>query len=400
MCSNDKKAARAKYSNWCERRPLAASRERIDAASKYLHEKDLTNIEKNVLFIHDLVDCQGIEFVVFSSAKLTERVTLPGNITLVPCFYPDIQGKSWNDPLVRLSDSMMRRARFVYDGWMPIDDWNRENVRTSIKKINQILTLFSIQERVSTTWEPKYMLHQVYPSSHNIEDQHIQEIVTLHETLQNWKFDDSWAFYRSLGWLSQSLTLPPSPSRFLLCIVTIESLANYIENKAENDSIFSIMKATTKMDKTESDRCIEEVLGHLYDKDKINAIKSSFFDCVHLSTKKMLESHLNNVFKENKKYINLLFKDRIEGKTLYDLRHMIAHGGLDTLSDLQRQHIKDRIWNIEDTARKYLVTILTQIIGKDPFPEKMIKAMIMPFSISAKEKQYVGPTHMAELYIY
>lgn len=331
-----------KYSKWCHRRPLACDDEgKYRKASEYLRRGELTSIERNVMFIHDLVGCQGIEFVVFSSAKFVKRVTLPGNITLIPCFLPEIGGKSWNDPLVRLSELMMSRARFIYDGWMPITDWNIDNVRESIRKIERTLSLFSIRERISTTWEPKYMMHQVNPTSHNIEDEHIEEIKKLPDIINSWKPDDSWAFYRSLGWLSQSLTLPLSASRFLLCIVAIESLATYIENKATDDSIFAIFKATTKTDKEESDKCIEEILERLYEKDKIKAIESSFYDCIYLSIKKMLESHLNKVFKVDKKPLKLLFTDKIEEKTLYNIRHTIAHGGLDALSDLQRQMIKD-----------------------------------------------------------
>ena len=112
----------------------------------------------------------------------------------------------------------------------------------------------------------------------------------------------------------------------------------------------------------------------------------------------MLKSHLNSIFKNDKKPIELLFDTKIEGKTLYVLRHMIAHGGLDALSDLQRQTVNNRIWDIENMARKYLVNILKLIIGKNPFIEKMIKAITYEFSVASKEEQYKGPIHMAEIY--
>ena len=396
---SDSEIPPGKYSKWCERRPLACDDEEEKAkARKYLRRKDLTDIEKSAMFVHELVGCQGMEFAVFSSAKIKKGVTLPGNITLVPCFLPEIEGRSWNDPLVRLSESMMGRARFVYDGWVPIDDWNIESVREAIRKINQILSLFSIQERISVTWEPKYMPRQYYPSCQNIEDQHIHEIEKLGSVIESWTLSDRKAFFRSVAWLSQSLSLPLSASRFLLCVITIESLANYMENEATNESIFSTLKATDKFEKGETEKCIEETLGRLYDHSKIEAIRSAFYDCVHLSIRRLLKRHLSKIFADDRKPIELLFETEMEGKTLYDLRHMIAHGGIDALSDLQRQEIKDRVWEIENIARQYLVNVLELVIGEKPFAEKMIKSMVVPFQVSSKEEQGVGSTHMAAIY--
>lgn len=389
-----------KYSRWCERRPLACdNEEKYSKASKYLRRKDLTDIEKSVMFTHELAGCQGIEFVVLSSAKFKNKVELHGNIILVPCFIPEIEGKSWNEPLVRLSSLMMKRAKFVYDGWKPINNWNIESVRESIRMIDQILSLFSIQERISITWEPKYMPRQYYPSSQNIKYQHIQEVEKLSSFVESWNHNDSTAFYRSLAWLSQSLTLPLSASRFLSCVVVIESLANYIENKATDDSIFLSVRSTETFEKEESEKCIEETLDRMYDSNKIEAIRSSFYDCVHLSTTRMLKNHLKNIFREDKESIELLFETKIEGKTLYDLRHMIAHGGIDALSDLQRQKIRDRIWHVENIARQYLVNVLEIVTGRTPFAEKMVKSMVVPFQVGAKEEQYRGPIHMAEIYV-
>lgn len=388
-----------KYSKWCERRPLACDdKDRYSKASRHLQKKDLTSIEKNVMFVHDLVGCQGIEFVVFSSAKFKKKINLPDNIILVPCFLPEIAGKSWKDPLVRLSSSMIFKARFVYDGWIPIKDWNIENVREVIRKIDQNLTLFSLQERISIIWEPKYMVLKDSPSSHNIEDKHIIEIEKLHEYLDSLNPEDSKAFYKSVAWLSQSLTLPSSPSRFLLCFVAIESLVNYIENEANEKSVFFSLKTLEKLEKEEMEKCIVSILDDIYSYNKIKAIETSFYDCIYLSKTKMLKSHLNRIFKIYKKPIKLLFDTKIEGKTLYDLRHMIAHGGLDALSDLQRQTVNNRIWDIENMARKYLVNILKLIIGKNPFIEKMIKAVAFGVSVASREEQYKGPIHMAEIY--
>jgi len=390
-----------KYNKWCERRPLVCNNKIvISKANKHLTRKELTSTEKGTLFLHDLVNCQGLEFVAFSSARFKKPVVLPGRVVLVPCFLSEIEGKSWKDPLVRLTNRMMEHARFIYDGWVPITDWNINGVREAIRKVDQILTIFSIQERIWFTWEPKYVPSQIYPSSHKIEDHHIQEIQNLHQFIDSWIDDDSKAFYRSVAWLSQSLRLPQAAARFLFCILAIESLATYIEKESAIDSAFKPLRSSQlagSKRKEQREKCIKNVLDLLLTTDPTKAINSAYLGCVH-GIKKMLEDHLGRVFANDHEPLKLLFENKIEGKTLYDLRNAIAHGGIDALSDLQRQRLSNRIWDIERIARRYLVKVLEEIWGKSPFRQKMIKTMMMPFQIVSHEGMYKGPIHMAETY--
>lgn len=52
-----------KYNKWCERRPLVCSDKAIiSKAHKHLVKTGLTSTEKATMFLHDLVNCQGLEF--------------------------------------------------------------------------------------------------------------------------------------------------------------------------------------------------------------------------------------------------------------------------------------------------------------------------------------------------
>ena len=390
-----------RYSKWCEKRPLAcADKEILNKAQLNFNKNDLTSIEQNIMFVHDLVGINGIEFVLFSSAKFLQRVDLPENITIVPCFLPKLAGTSMNNPIARATNSMMMQSRYIYDGWIPIENWNVENVRNAINDINKTFSLFSLQERISNSWEPKYLVNKKNSSpSQKIEEEHIDEVKNIYSTINSWSEKDAWAFFRSMGWLSQSLTLPLSPSRFLLCVVAIESLANYIEYSTKKDSIYSSVKTMTHLDDNDRDECIEKIYNQYYKENKTKAVLISYSDCLRPSIKKMLVKHLNNIFLTNKDPINLLFSDKIEGKTLYDLRHLIAHGSFDSLSDYQKHMIQDRIWDIEDITRKYLVGVFNKITDHEPFTKQMIKTIIFPFTVGSKEEQWRGPKHMALLYI-
>jgi len=390
-----------KLNKWCERRGLASNDEaRISNARRYLVNNDLTNYEKAAFYLHEIFDCQGLEFVAFSNARYKNITNLPGNITIVPCFLPTEEGRNWRDPLVRLTFRMVEHARFIYDGWMPISDWNIKNVRKAIQNIDEVLTLFAAQERIWFTWEPKYFPSQLYPSSHNIEDEHIREIVELRGFTETLNEEDLKAFYRSLAWLSQSLVLPQPAARFLFCIISIESLATYIEREATNDSIFFSLKTSYPRTLEEREKCIADQLNQHYTENRINAITQAYVNCV-LSINKILKSHLSRIFSDDPDSFKFLF-EKDQRESLYDIRHKIAHGGLDILSNFERQKIADRIWDIEKIARKYFINILKLICGKSPFKQIMYKSMFIPMTeaIGSHEGMYQGPIHMAEFYTY
>jgi hypothetical protein len=388
-----------KLNRWCERQGLYSNDDaKLAKARQHLVNKNLSNYEKAALFIHELFGLKGFEFVVFSSARFDKPVTLPRNTTLVPCFLPEEKMKSWKDPLVRLTFAMQHHARFIYDGWVPISDWSFENCRKVIRDINKTLTLFAAQERIWFAWEPKYFPSQLHPSSQKVEDSHIQEVKDLYDNTQTWNFEDSDALYRGLAWLSQSLALPQPVARFLFCIVSIESLATHIERGASNDSVFSSLKTTFPETNQNKEECIRKIMDNLYTDNPIRAISQAYSNC-DVSITKMLKSHLSVIFADDPKSFRLMFEGD-EDESLYDIRHKIAHGGFDTLSDFERQKIASRVWDVERTARKYFRNVIKKATGKDPFRHKMIKSMSIPFAIGSHEGMYKGPIHMAEFYTY
>ena len=54
-------------------------------------------------------------------------------------------------------------------------------------------------------------------------------------------------------------------------------------------------------------------------------IKDCYSICIE-SINKRMEGHLGSILKRESKGFKLLFEEKIDGKTLYDLRHVIAHG--------------------------------------------------------------------------
>jgi hypothetical protein len=395
-----------KYNRWCERRPLVCSdKKRIGRANSYLIKKELTSSEKAALYLHDLVSCEGLEFVAFGNARLNEPVVLPGNIKLVPCFLPDVERKSLEDPIVQLTMQMVQRSRFIYDGWLPISNWQAEVVRKAIRKIDQALSIFALQGRVSFSWEPKYIpIDKSQPSSYHFEHRHIQEIEHLSHFAESLTDADSRALFRSVAWLSQSLKLTEPAARFLFSILAIESLVGYIEGESTDDSVFASLRSmsshlTKPERKAQREECIKSTLDCFLNADPTKAISSAYFDCITGITQR-LKAHLERVFVDDSASVDLLFNTKVEGKTLYDLRHDIAHGTADALSEAQREIIRARVWDAERVARRYIAKVLESVTNKSLFVQQMTASLYLPVqnSVISNERMYRGPTHMAQIY--
>jgi len=82
-----------KYNSWCEKRALVcADQDKIRRATAFFTRHDLAPSECATFYIHELTNCEGLEFVAFSNAELRNTILLPYGVVLVPCFFSDIDG--------------------------------------------------------------------------------------------------------------------------------------------------------------------------------------------------------------------------------------------------------------------------------------------------------------------
>jgi hypothetical protein len=355
--------------SWCEKRPLVyADQDRMNRACQWEVKKDLSPAESAAFFLHELTGCEGLEFVAFSNARLTRPVTLVNDVALVPCFLDDIDGHDIDEPLVWPTLRMARERRFLYDGWVPIRSWKSQYVREAVRGIDEALALCCLRGRTFFQWEPKYPSAREAALPHayyNFEDRHLRDLEAIAGLLSALPEDDRVAVYRSIGWLSQASRLDQPAARFLFCIFAIESLATYIETKAPAGSPLARLKA-----------------GSLTDE----------------GIAKRVRTHLERLFTPQAEPVILLFKQRVARRTLYDLRHKIAHGGADTLSAHEMEHIRQRIWDVERIAAQYILSVFKKALGMQPLSEGITASRAGLGMIVSSEDNYQGPTHMALLY--
>jgi hypothetical protein len=119
-----------------------------------------------------------------------------------------------------------------------------------------------------------------------------------------------------------------------------------------------------------------------------------------MGIRRLLQSHLASLFQEDTEPSDLLFNMKIDGKTLYDLRHEIAHGSMDSLSEAQREQVLIRAWDVECIARTYILKVLENITGYELAEHEIIEAISprLREGVDSNESMYKGPIHMAEVY--
>ena len=119
-----------------------------------------------------------------------------------------------------------------------------------------------------------------------------------------------------------------------------------------------------------------------------------------VGTRKLLEDHIDRVFGDTKAS-TLMFKEEIEGKTLWQLRNDIAHGSLNILSENQIRFVTRRVGLLENIARSYLRKVLSHLAGTEYFSPIRRQGFVIPMaqSVGTPSTEYMGPTDMAEYYI-
>lgn len=396
-----------KYNTWCERRSLVcADEDRHRRARAFLARRNLAPSEQAAFYLHELTGCEGLEFVSFSNARLNNPVMLANDVVLVPCFLSESEmaGQNLQDMLVRLTMEMVRQNRFIYDGWIPIETWDEGNVRKAVRSVDEALSLFSLKARAYFEWKPKYPAPDESQSIYTYEDQHLQELERVAKLLDSLGEGDRVAIYRSLAWLSQGLHLNEPAARFLFSILAIESLATYIEEEAPYDSPLAVLRAerlTRTERRTKREKCIDDTLLKWLQRDSTEAVKKAYFDCV-VGLERRLQTHLEHVFTSDPEPITLLFGYKVAGKSLYDLRHVIAHGTVDALSEAERDQIRQRVWDAERVARKYISAVVNTALGAKPFSKTMTATIFIGVEnvVVPSEGMYQGPIHMADVYSY
>lgn len=392
-----------RYNAWGERQPLVRnSRENGFSSSRFMSRNDLTKIEKSVLFFHDVTRCKGLELVGFSNVKMERPISLSSGIVLYPCFLQSTEGCNVDDPIVRASLRMSSEGRYVYDGWLPISEMTDEGIRRRICLLREVLGAFPLVSGGKFDWEPKYHASRANTETHYYSEKEIQTIETFANTIDGLTDDDRQALLRSIGWLAECMGLQNPESKFLFAVLAIESLCEYIESSDTESAlhVFAQNKKTKAERRKERESCIHETLKSLLDVNPTKAVSEAYFNCVG-GIKKKLHLHLTSIFPSDDEDVKAFFEKDKSEFSLYDLRHTIAHGSHDIISEEHRFRIDGNAHKVERFALRYIWQVLNkslQFYNESSNVHASISADLGNAVISDRS-MYRGPVDMGLLYV-
>lgn len=392
-----------KFNNWGEKEPIVCDNNKeYRRATSLVYSPELTSSQKSVIYLHALTGCEGLEFVAFSNAKINSPTSLPNEVYLSPCFLPSLNGASLQDVRMQASLRMTQTSRFVYDGWLPIDDINNERISERLRDLRHALSVFAIVSGSKFDWEPKYKVLNNNDSTHLYTKEEIGTIEDLANAFTSLSQNDKVALFRSIGWIAQSIRLDDEKAKFLFCVLAIESLCNYIEQESDDDSCFAplrVIKLTKSDRRTQRSDCIKATLDSILEEDPTKAVQEAYFECVG-GIKKRLKEHLERVMGKDNENVKLFFEGTNANPSLYNLRHTIAHGTLDTISEDDILRIKKNLFTIERFSLQYVWTVLHKSINIYNRSNKMRESMSMDMKnvVISNRRMYQGPVDMGILY--
>lgn len=333
-----------------------------------------------------------------SNAQFPTPVTFSeSKIQIVPCFKPLVLiGGAQSE---ERQAAMMKRGSFIYDGWIPIQDWSFQNLEKIVSTLDDLVNLFSVVGNYFAYWEPKYIITKKPAPSHLIFPDDLQALAKTRYVLDILPKADEKAINLCSAWIANALRDESPVQRFLLLFVSIESLVTYIERESSIDSplrLFARDKITKAKRKERQESCIKGILDS--NLEPTQAIQQAYFQCV-TGSKSMLEEHLDRIF-SGPQASNIIFREKVAGKTLWTLRNEIAHGSLNILSEQETAFLSARLSPLENIARDYLRTILATLAGMKYFPPTRQPILTIPASqgMGSPGFEYMGPTDMADYY--
>lgn len=388
-----------RFNRWGERKWIATAEPWASFVDREVSRLRLNPLGKDLCRSAMLTNSRGVEFVLFSDAQLPGPAHLLNEVLIVPCFDPmDLPAGKPGDARAM---AMSHRGVFIYDGWVPVQEWTRQEIHRIVDDLDHIANLFTIYGSWFAHWEPKYSWRKPPVKFTSVEPSHLRSLTAIISVLLRLDEGDRMAVTRSAAWITAALKHDAPIQRFLLLFLSIEALATYIEREAGRGSPltqFSTPKATPSQQADIRERCIHDVLDRLLPVDPAKAITTAYFECV-VGARSLLRKHIGNIFRDSA-IAERLVDATSAGPSLWDLRSDIAHGRLHLLSDREVALIEDALPTIERIAREYVRRILAGLAGVDHLPRVPRPGFMFTASHAEGREgtQYAGPTDMAEYY--
>ena len=391
-----------KYNSWCHKKPLISDFDlhEYGKINLMISQYKISAFSKSALLQREFLKIDGFEFVAFSNLKIDKNIKLENGLELRPCFAHELGGRSIDDPLQKTEYLMHRRGRYLYDGWLPIDNWEPDNIASELRRIDEFISLFSLTGHISFSWFPKYFYKEkefeiIYADTKKKEISIIDTTLIFQNYLDDLQTkEDKKAILTSINWINKAKETSDVLIKFLFYILAIEQLVKNVENSKSHSSFYKIRTHADKKERRDWKRkCIEERLKDIdYDKKPWATIDDIYFSC-NSGLKEMIKRQIAKAFRPDS-YLQDISIDK-----LYSIRSKIAHGSIDTLNRDDIELINNKINDVKELAINYILSILYKCDIE--FEGGKLHASfgnLLDEAFISNASMYQGPTHMALRY--
>lgn len=261
------------------------------------------------------------------------------------------------------SDTEVRPAKFLYDGWVDLQDASAEAVEAALSDIARLMNRTSLAVDGPVVWRPKYSL-RVHGGSFWIGDD-MEELNAIFTAYPSGA--DEVAIDAAVDWYNRGAASGSPFTAFLCYYISIESLTDALFDGDATLGMEPLVERKRQPDEMRAQ--IETLYSDLFARNPVEFVRRAYFQVVIGQTQR-LRLLIERVFGADSREYDLLFS-KVDGRSLTDLRGQLAHGLASELSAAEARTIRERVSEVRQISRNLILRLLLGLGPEEPLPGSM-----------------------------
>ena len=261
-------------------------------------------------------------------------------------------------------DSNFSSSLVVYDCTLELKSFTTESVKDALKLIDVFVQRLAFRMNGKAEWILKYRNKQRPPEIMEVSEDDFKRLRDY--LMMKFDSDDTVKIDTAISWYMDGNHATDFFTKFLNYYIAFEGLASsLVEGKLSVSKQFGFNdEKSIYENKIE---CIKAKYAELYEKDPIEFVKKSYFECVQ-SLGKNTRAALEAVFGKEHEYTKS-FYDKSDGLSIYDLRHKLAHGEYNHIDQKHLEIVIKKLPYIRDISYDFIMRVSSGLKSSETYPE-------------------------------
>lgn len=329
-----------------------------------IYPGDATHLIEECRELSDDPDVQGVLMYMRLTGHRCIEFAFRSNLETPGSFTGTESNDLWIWKCPKNEDTAHANVR-VYDGWLQLRTGDVQEIEEGLQSINWLVSMMFFPYGASYSWRNKY--RTVSGGNLLLLPTH-EDMKTVDSILKRFPYGPGGQVLSSgIDWYNMGNSASNPFNRFLCYYIAFESVAVQIHDGTDL-GVFAGEKPTKAERKAQAIGCIQSKYAALYSENPIDFVSESYFECV-TGLKAKAKKVAAAVFGPEHQYLEGLFVKPPDTKvSLSDLRSELAHGGMTLLNKDHEGHIRQRVHEMEEITREFLLRVLFRINAGTPAP--------------------------------